>query len=319
MFSFREFKQSYQKFWSGYISFKERTNRKDYWLAMLGHGVLTLCLLVLAGLFNLLSNDVLPDIWSVFSYFFIGLWGLYSLVATLPFCAIAVRRLRDAGLPWELIFILIAPFGGFLSILILNALPSSKSQVGIPEFSQPVYRIPKIQETGHESFFQAIKNYFLGYVSFRGRSSRISFWMIQLVFVALFAVLGLLFVGTQLFENIFFGHAFLATWLLLFINFLIALGLFLPTLALFARRFRDAGLSNFGIVLFFFSAASLFLLRNIIHTVDVASFGIRDFSLLNYLLFLVNFVFVACLIFVAVQDKNQLAQKEKTLLFRRKG
>ncbi|XHB95162.1 hypothetical protein AAFF39_08260 [Lactococcus garvieae] len=69
MFNLKEFKQSYQKFWLGYISFRERTSRKDYWLAMLGHLLVTVILLAFATLFHLLSSDVLPDLWSVFSYF----------------------------------------------------------------------------------------------------------------------------------------------------------------------------------------------------------------------------------------------------------
>ncbi|MGL5342373.1 MAG: DUF805 domain-containing protein, partial [Lactococcus garvieae] len=37
------------------------------------------------------------------------------------------------------------------------------------------------------------------------------------------------------------------------------------------------------------------------------------------LLFLADFVFAIILLFVLVQDKDQLLQEEKTLLFRRKG
>ena len=166
---------------------------------------------------------------------------------------------------------------------------------------------------------QAIKNYFLGYVSFRGRTSRLSFWFVQLIFALVFAVLGVMFVGIHFFENILFGGAFIATWMMLALLFLIAVGFLLPTLALFTRRLRDTGLSNYGIGLIFFVALSLFLLSNISHAVDAVSFGIHDFSLLNYLLFLADFVFIITLLFVLLQDKDQLLQKEKTLLFRRKG
>ena len=319
MFNLKEFKQSYQKFWLGYISFKERTSRKDYWLAMLGHILVTVVLLAFATLFHLLSSDVLPDLWSVFSYFFIALWICYGLVAFCPFLAIAVRRLRDVSLPWELIFVILAPFGGFFGILILNALPGAQAAADLPEFSAPTYGPALIEENGKENFLQAIKNYFLGYVSFRGRTSRLSFWFVQLIFALVFAVLGVMFVGIHFFENILFGGAFIATWMMLALLFLIAVGFLLPTLALFTRRLRDTGLSNYGIGLIFFVALSLFLLSNISHAVDAVSFGIHDFSLLNYLLFLADFVFIITLLFVLLQDKDQLLQKEKTLLFRRKG
>ncbi|WP_285005024.1 DUF805 domain-containing protein [Lactococcus formosensis] len=319
MFNLKEFKQSYQKFWLGYISFKERTSRKDYWLAMLGHILVTVILLVFSTLFHLLSSDVLPDLWSVFSYFFIALWVCYGFIAFCPFLAMAVRRLRDVGLPWELIFILLAPFGGFFAILILNALPAAQAAADLPEFLEPTYGQARIEENGQENFLQAIKNYFLGYISFRGRTSRLSFWFVQLIFALVFAVIGVMFVGIHFFENVLFGGAFIATWMMLAFLFLVGVGFLLPTLALFTRRLRDAGLSNYGIGLIFFVALSLFLLSNISHAVDAASFGIHDFTLFNYLLFLADFVFAIILLFVLVQDKDQLLQEEKTLLFRRKG
>lgn len=319
MFNLKEFKQSYQKFWLGYISFKERTSRKDYWLAMLGHILVTVILLVFATLFHLLSSDVLPDLWSVFSYFFIALWVCYGFIAFCPFLAMAVRRLRDVGLPWELIFVLLAPFGGFFAILILNALPAAQAAADLPEFLVPTYGQERIEENGQENFLQAIKNYFLGYISFRGRTSRLSFWFVQLIFALVFAVLGVMFVGIHFFENVLFGGAFIATWMMLTFLFLVGVGFLMPTLALFTRRLRDAGLSNYGIGLIFFVALSLFLLSNISHAVDAASFGIHDFTLFNYLLFLADFVFAIILLFVLVQDKDQLLQEEKTLLFRRKG
>ncbi len=319
MLNLKEFKQSYQKFWLGYISFKERTSRKDYWLAMLGHLLISIALLALATLFHLLSSDVLPDLWSVFSYFFIALWGCYGLIAFCPFLAIAVRRFRDAGLPWELIFVLLAPLGGLFGVLILNALPAARSTADLPEFAEPAYGQARIEENGQENFLQAIKNYFKGYVSFRGRTSRLSFWFVQLIFALVFAVLGVMYVGVHFFDNVLFGGVFIATWMMLSLFFLISVAFLLPTLALFTRRFRDVGLSNYGIGLIFFVALSLFLLIIISHAVDAASFGIHDFSLLNYLLFLADFVFVIILLFVLVQDKDQLLQKEKTLLFRRKG
>lgn len=240
-------------------------------------------------------------------------------MAFCPFLAIAVRRLRDVSLPWELIFVILAPFGGFFGILILNALPGAQAAADLPEFSAPTYGPARIEENGKENFLQAIKNYFLGYVSFRGRTSRLSFWFVQLIFALVFAVLGVMFVGIHFFENILFGGAFIATWMMLALLFLIAVGFLLPTLALFTRRLRDTGLSNYGIGLIFFVALSLFLLSNISHAVDAVSFGIHDFSLLNYLLFLADFVFIITLLFVLLQDKDQLLQKEKTLLFRRKG
>ncbi|XHB95163.1 hypothetical protein AAFF39_08265 [Lactococcus garvieae] len=73
-------------------------------------------------------------------------------MAFCPFLAIAVRRLRDASLPWELIFVLLAPFGGFFGILILNALPAAQAAADLPEFSEPTYGQARIEEKGQENF-----------------------------------------------------------------------------------------------------------------------------------------------------------------------
>lgn len=319
MFNLKDFKQAYQKFWLGYRSFKERTSRKDYWLAMLGHGLVTLVLLVMAFLLEKRANDVLPDIWSVFAYFLIGLWLLYVLFSLLPFGAMAVRRLHDIALPWELVFILLAPIGGVLGMLILNTLPSVKSQAYIPEFSEASCREAKIQEEKQVTFFQALKHYLFGYASFSGRTNRASFWMVQLVLLLLFTFSLALLSAVHLLESFIFGGSFVATWLLLALVFLLAISLMLPTLAIFARRFRDAGLSNFSIGIIFITAVALLLLRISSYAVNTISFGIHDFSLLNYLLFLFSFVFLLSLITVAVQDSNQLVQDKKTLLFRKKG
>jgi uncharacterized membrane protein YhaH (DUF805 family) len=45
-------------------------------------------------------------------------------VVILPYLALGVRRLRDAGLPWGLIFVGLAPIVGTIVMIVLWAQPS---------------------------------------------------------------------------------------------------------------------------------------------------------------------------------------------------
>jgi len=45
-------------------------------------------------------------------------------VVILPYLALGVRRLRDAGLPWGLIFVGLAPIVGTIVMIVLWAQPT---------------------------------------------------------------------------------------------------------------------------------------------------------------------------------------------------
>ena len=49
---------------------------------------------------------------------------LWFFVVILPYLALGVRRLRDAGLPWGLIFVGLAPIVGTIVMIVLWAQPS---------------------------------------------------------------------------------------------------------------------------------------------------------------------------------------------------
>lgn len=105
-----------------------------------------------------------------------------------------------------------------------------------------------IEESGKVRFGQALKDYFRGYVEFRGRSTRAGYWWMQLVL----GLVALIFVGwfiwalVDLFSHLTRGFNLAGFVVPLVLLLVFGLGTFLPTLALRVRRFRDAGLRGRG-------------------------------------------------------------------------
>ncbi len=69
---------SYKRMWKNGLNFKDRTNRKDFWLVILADFIISIVL----GLIN----DKLT--------------ALYNLIVFIPLLAMTVRRLHDANKGW---------------------------------------------------------------------------------------------------------------------------------------------------------------------------------------------------------------------------
>lgn len=137
-----------------------------------------------------------------------------------------------------------------------------------------------IQEKGRITFGQAVRDFFKGYVDFRGVSTRAGYWWIQLLIwiIELIVIMGMTTTlvthfpfESSLFVNDFFGHstvdmitsnlgftsyAFTA-WLV--VGTIAFLALIIPAVAVSVRRMRDAGLSSAGIIVFVMVYLALFL------------------------------------------------------------
>ncbi|WGI18765.1 DUF805 domain-containing protein [Latilactobacillus sakei] len=105
----------------------------------------------------------------------------------------------------------------------------------------------EIQEVpGKVTIKTAFRDYFKGYFDFMGRSTRAGYWwvmgiIILILYIPLFILLGQLLITK--------GHvAGINPWIYLGIFAIIAVGIFIPTLALSIRRYRDAGLNGRGAV-----------------------------------------------------------------------
>ena len=110
--------RAYKKYWMGYVDFTGRSSRSDYWLAVLANNIVNSILIVVIVFDS-------PD-----SPYHIILNILYLLVMTyfpasfIPSIAIQVRRLRDAGYHWALIFLRFAFVIGDIVLLVLFCQPT---------------------------------------------------------------------------------------------------------------------------------------------------------------------------------------------------
>ena len=114
--------KAYKKYWMGYFDFTGRSSRSDYWLVVLANTIVTIIL------FSILIVVIVFD--SPDSPYHIILTLLYLLVMTyfpasfIPSIALQVRRLRDAGYHWALIFLRFASVIGDIVLLVLSCQPT---------------------------------------------------------------------------------------------------------------------------------------------------------------------------------------------------
>lgn len=132
---------AYKKFWTRYADFSGRSSRSDFWWVVLCNFLITLPFSLIAFfgfLIPLFSEiyyaglyDYEPDLSGAMAgaglaVFIMFLLAIYELATIVPYLAIIVRRLRDAGFHWSFIFLGVGPtIASFIPILnILAALVS---------------------------------------------------------------------------------------------------------------------------------------------------------------------------------------------------
>lgn len=126
--------KAYKKYWMGYFDFTGRSSRSDYWLVVLANTIVTIIL------FSILIVVIVFD--SPDSPYHVILTLLYLLVMTyfpasiIPSIALQVRRLRDAGYHWALIFLRFAFVIGGIVLLILFCQPT-KVEYPFNNFNNP--------------------------------------------------------------------------------------------------------------------------------------------------------------------------------------
>ena len=125
---------AYKNFFKGYVDFTGRSTRSEYWWIWLGNMILlvpfySVYFKALANPRNEAALMALGGIAIIYMIFGIALF--------LPGLALTVRRLRDAGFHWALIFIIFIPMVGPLVLLVLLAMPT-KQVVTINETEEVV-------------------------------------------------------------------------------------------------------------------------------------------------------------------------------------
>lgn len=114
--------RAYKKYWMGYVDFTGRSTRSDYWLAVLANTIVSIIL------FTVIIVVIVFD--SPGSDYHVILNLLYLLVMTyfpasfIPSISLQVRRLRDAGFHWALIFLRFASVIGDIVLLVLSCQPT---------------------------------------------------------------------------------------------------------------------------------------------------------------------------------------------------
>ena len=114
---------AYKNFFKGYVDFEGRSTRSDFWWVFLGNMILYIPFFLTYG--NALANS--RNEGALITLGFIAIiYFIFGLALFLPSLALMVRRLRDAGFHWALIFILFVPLGNIV-LLVLLAMPSKET------------------------------------------------------------------------------------------------------------------------------------------------------------------------------------------------
>lgn len=126
--------KAYKKYWMGYFDFTGRSSRSDYWLAVLANTIVTIILFTVVIVAIVFDS---PN--SHYHIIFILLYllaMLYFFANYIPSIALQVRRLRDAGFHWALIFLNYAPVIGDIVLLVLFCQPT-KIEFPFNQFNNP--------------------------------------------------------------------------------------------------------------------------------------------------------------------------------------
>jgi|GEM_PF-1276418 len=128
----------------------------------------------------------------------------------------------------------------------------------------------KVMEVqGHVTFAMAFKDYWRGFVDFRGRSTRTGYWTMQLfLFVWYFILmLGLVLAFSQVIlnqnDNASANAAGKTVGTLVIVMTVSAVVLLLPSLALAFRRYRDAGMRGRGMLVIWVAVVGLQLVLSL--------------------------------------------------------
>ena len=141
---------AYKNFFKGYVDFAGRSTRSDYWWIWLGNMIIYIPFFFAYG--NAISNPrnesaLIALGGTAIIYMVIG------LALLLPSLALMVRRLRDAGFHWALIFILFVPLGSIV-LLVLLAMPTKEEATPAISEAQEV----RVEEVIEASPFEETDN-----------------------------------------------------------------------------------------------------------------------------------------------------------------
>lgn len=114
---------AYKNFFKGYVDFEGRSTRSEYWWVWLTN------ILLLIPLYSAYFNAIFSE-GSEGAFLALGglsiIYMIFGLALFLPWLALTVRRLRDAGFHWALIFVAFIPMVGGIALMVLLAMPTKE-------------------------------------------------------------------------------------------------------------------------------------------------------------------------------------------------
>lgn len=101
-----------------YADFEGRATRPEFWWWIL----FTVLVAAALNVFSVIPVGDGSSLGAILS-------GLWSVATLLPTLAVGVRRLRDAGYPWQNLFWILVPIAGLIVLAIYWAKPSTSAEI----------------------------------------------------------------------------------------------------------------------------------------------------------------------------------------------
>ena len=135
---------AYKNFFKGYVDFTGRSTRSEYWWIWLTNMILLVPFY--SAYFKVLANPRNETALMALGGIAI-IYMIFGLALMLPMLALTVRRLRDAGFHWALIFVIFIPMVGPLALLALLAMPTKQVEVVTINETEEVVEVSPFEES----------------------------------------------------------------------------------------------------------------------------------------------------------------------------
>ena len=135
---------AYKNFFKGYVDFTGRSKRSEYWWIWLTNMILLVPFY--SAYFKALANPRNETALMALGGIAI-IYMIFGLALMLPMLALTVRRIRDAGFHWALIFVIFIPMVGPLALLALLAMPTKQVEVVTINETEEVVEVSPFEES----------------------------------------------------------------------------------------------------------------------------------------------------------------------------
>ena len=139
---------AYKSFFKGYVDFAGRSTRSEYWWVWLGNMILYIPFFSAYG--NALANSRNESALITLGFTAI-IYFIFGLAIFLPSLALMIRRLRDAGFHWALIFVTFIPMVGGIALMVLLAMPTKE------EATPVMNQVKEVQAEEAEEVVEAVE------------------------------------------------------------------------------------------------------------------------------------------------------------------